>query len=577
MAVAARLTAACVLSLLPLAGLAALDVAKSEIESTRGAKVSFVNYEGPQSVVESAAEIRGIGAALGAASGKPDGSGGRAGDADRYSVIRAVDPKAADGLDADIILIGKDAVVDHIDNVRRVVAGYLEVAWGYSRPDAATLAVFITVYNAVHRGDMAYFGSKYKAVVMREISADNAGLATKWDEWPGRTRILIPLSSGASPGAAGAVSTGSISGKEVTQGMKSEPGAGIPDRQALVDIKQKEVVQAQDQAAKAKDAAASSAAKAADAQAQLAQAQKDLAAAQAGPQTSQAPAAAQGAVGGGAQGPGASPPAAGGAASAAAAPSAQGQAQQASATSTTPQVATAQQKVADAQKAADAAQADAAAKAAAARQADATVAATQAAVASDRQSIATDQNAAIAAQVAKTNAAGGAGGILLLEIVDAGYPFARVDLVDAKTGALIAASTLNSLRSRSLVDGGALYVAVAGKEGGTGAVRLVAIDKQSLAQTAQGEVDIFPESVVAKIGDAYYAVIKAGDGKYYLGLFGADLKEGARSKDAVNPYTFVVRGPSGAGGAATVVAQAEVGGFLSLDATSLATIAKLGL
>ncbi len=280
MILVSRLAAIALLAFLPLAGLAALDVAKTEIESTRDAKVTFVNYEGPQSVVQSSAEIRGIGTALGLEIGTGVGAAGRVGDFGRYAVIRAVDPTVVAGLDADIIVIGKDAVVDHIDNVRRIVAGYLEKAWGYSRADAATLAVFITVYNAVHRGDMVYFGSKYKAVVTRELSASDAGLATKWDEWPGKTRILIPLSSGASPGAAGAVSTGTISGKEVTQGMKAEPGAGIPARQALVDIKQKEVGQAQDQAAKAGSEAAAAAAKAKAAQDQLAQAQKDLAAAQ---------------------------------------------------------------------------------------------------------------------------------------------------------------------------------------------------------------------------------------------------------------------------------------------------------
>jgi len=615
---AVRLALVCALSLLPLAGLAALDVAKSEIESTSGAKVTFVNYEGPQTVVQSAAEIRGIGAALAAAIGKPDGASARAGDLARYAVIRAVDPKTVEGLDADILIIGKDSIIDHIDNVRRVIAGYLEGAWGYSRADAATLAVFITVYNAVHRGDLTFFGAKYKSVVTKELSAADAGLSTKWDEWPGKTRILIPLSSGAQPGAAGAVSTGTISGKEVTQSMKSEPGAGIPERQALVDIKQKEVGQAQDQAAQAAAAASAAAAKAAADQAQLAQAQKDLAAAQkaapaspaapapnAGTGTPQAqtaqPSIAQAPAGGSAAPAGAAPAGAAPAgatsagatatsappATAAAAPATQGQAQQA--TSTGPQVAAAQAKVAEAQQTAAASQADAAAKDAAAKQAQATVATKEAAVAADRQSIAADQNAAIADQVAKAKAAG-ATGILLLEIVDTGYPFARVDFVDTKTGALIAASTINSIRSRSLVDGGPVFVAVAGKEGGTGAVRLVAIDKQSLAQTAQGEVDIFPESVVTKIGDAYFAVIKASDGKYYLGRFGADLKEGARSKDPVNPYTFVVQGPAGAAtgasagtsaagaaATATVVAQAAAGGFLTLDATSLVTTGKLGL
>ena len=565
------------LALVPALGLSALDVAKSEIESTRAAKIDFVNYEGPQSVVQSAAEIRGIGAGLAAALGTPGKTGARAGELDRYAVIRAVDPAVEAGLDADIIVIGKDAVVDHIDNIRRIVAGYLEKAWGYSRADAATLSVFITVYNAVHRGDMAYLSAKYKAVVTAQLSADNAGLATKWDEWPGKTRILIPLSSGAQAGAAGAVSTGTISGQEVTQGMKAEKGGGIPDRQALVDIKQKEVAQAQDQAAKAKEEAAAAAAQAEAAKAQLAQAQKDLAAAQAAaPAAQAAQPAAQAPAGQAAQPnpPAGTPPAQGAQAAAPAATGStkpegtpQGQAQQASVT--TPAVAAAEQNVANAQKALDTAQATEAAKTAEAQKADAAAAAKQAEIAADRKSIAADQNAAIAGQVAVANAAESAG-ILLFEIVDAGYPFARLDFVDTSTGNLIRASTINTIRSRSIVVDGTLIVAVAGKEGGTGAVRLVALDRKSLAKVAESSVDIHPESVVAGVDGAYYAVIKAGDGKYYLGRFDGELKETARSKDAVNPLTFVVKGADG------LVAQAAGGGFLSLEAGSLATLRRFG-
>jgi len=562
----------------PVMGLAALDVATSEVETTRNAKIDFVNYEGPQSIIQTAAEIRDIGASLGAAIGKPDGMPGRAGDFDRYAVIRAVDAATAVGLDADIIVIGKNAVVDNIDNVRRIVAGYLEVAWGYSRADAATLAVFITVYNAVHRGDIAYFGTKYKVVVTKELSVDDAGLATRWDEWPGRTRILIPLSSGAQPGAAGAVSTGTISGKEVTQGMKTEPGNGIPARQALVTIKQKEVAQSQDQAAKAKEEAAAAAAQAAAAQVQLAQAQKDLATAKtAAAQSAQSTQPAQVAAPPTPTTQGPAPAVA----AAAAAPSPVAAATQPAAPSqsaaaapaappATPNVAAAQVKVAEAQKAVETAQAQSAAKTVEAQKAEAAAASKQAEIASDRQSITADQNAAIAAQVSQSNSAA-TSGILLLEIVDSSYPFARIDLVDPKTGKLIRASTVNSIRSRSFVDGGSVFVAVAGKEGGTGAVRLIAIDKKTLAQLAQSDVDIHPESVVAKIGDAFYAVSRTQDGTCYLSRFGADLKETARSKDAVDPFTFVVQGPDG------IIAQSAAGGFISLDATSLAVVRKLGL
>lgn len=553
-----RFAIALLVTTLPSSALAALDIARSELESTSGAKVDFVNYVGPQSVIQSSSEIRGIGAALAASIGTPDGKSAQAGDQARYAVIRAVDPTAGSGLDADILVIGKEAAVDHIDNVRRIISGYLEGAWGYSRADAATLAVFITVYNAVHRGDIAYFSSKYKQVVMKELSADNAGLALRWDQWAGKTRLLIPLSSGAKPGAAGAVSTGTISGKEVTEGMKAEPGAGIPERQALVDIKQKEVAQSQEQAAQARSDAAAASARAAAAQTQLAEAQKNLEAAQAAA-AQPTPGTAEGAQ---AQAPKAA--------------EAQSQAQAPQPTTTgqesaqaAPTVAEAQRQVSEAQKAVDTAQAEAAAKTKEAQAADAVAAAKQTEIAADRQSITADQNAAIAGQVAAANASE-ASGVFVQEIVDAAYPYSRIDFIDGGSGKLIRASVLNSIRSRSLVDGGESFVAVAGKEGGTGAVRLVAIEKKGLTQIAQGSVDIYPESVVAKVGDSYFAVIKTAEGKYYLGRFGADLSEAARTTDEVNPFTFVVKAGDG------ILAQSADGGFLSLDPTSLATKGRFG-
>lgn len=50
-----------------------LEVAKSELDSTRDKQVTFVNYEGPQAVIESDAAIRGIGSNLATAIGKPEG------------------------------------------------------------------------------------------------------------------------------------------------------------------------------------------------------------------------------------------------------------------------------------------------------------------------------------------------------------------------------------------------------------------------------------------------------------------------------------------------------------------------
>jgi len=542
---AARMAAGLLLIVASLFPLAALDIAKGELEGAQSSKIIFTNYEGPQKVIESSASIKGIGSGLAAALGSPAATTGKAGSLDRYAVIRLVDPSLPQGLDADLIVIGKDALVDHIANIRRIIAGYLETAWGYSPKDAATLAVFVTVYNAVHRGDLAYFATKYKPVVMKEIDASNAGLSTRWDEWAGKTRILIPLSSGAKVGAAGAVSTATVSDKAVTANLQAQAGAGVAERQDLVAIKEKEIADAQAAAAKAKADAAAADAAAAAAKADLAKAQADLTAAKTAAPTG-------------------SPTAAGnGEAAATGTTGAVG-------TTQTAEVAKAEQAVATAQATSTAADTKAADTKAQAGQAEAAVAAKQAEVAADRASITQDQKAVIAAEVAASGKPEPAG-IWLLEAVDSSYPFVRLIYLDPQAGKLIRASTINTIRARSILDAGQAFVAVAGRETGTGAVRLVAVDKATLIVSATGAVDIYPESVLAKFGDSFYAVIKAADGKYYLGRFDARLSEAARSKEAVNPLGGLVQGADG------VVAQAAAGGFLSLDASSLALVKKLPL
>ncbi|MFZ4615730.1 MAG: P83/100 family protein [Rectinemataceae bacterium] len=536
-----------------------LEVAKSELDSTRDNKVTFVNYEGPQAVIESDAAIRGIGSNLATAVGKPEGRPGRAGDPDRYAVRRVIGPEAASWLDADIIIIGKNAVVDHIANIRRIVSGYLQTAWGYSRRDADLIAVFVTVYNAVYRGDVAYLGDRYKPEVMKELPAGSAGLSKNWKEWAGQTRIVIPLSAGAVPGAAGAVSTGTISEKAVTETMKELPGGGIGERQALVDIKEKEVTQGQATAEKAKTEAVVAAKVAVEATAKLATATAALEQAKAATAPPPAPAPVP---------PAAAP------VPPAAAPE-QPATAQAAAVDTTPApaaiaVAAAEKAVAEATVAAVSAQAAAEVKAAAAEKAAAVVEEKKAEVAVDRTNIAEDQNKQIAKEIA-AGAVDESAGIWLFEIVDAGYPYARIAFVDATTGTIFRTSVINTIHSRSIVDAGDVYVAVAGKTEGTGAIRLVAIDKKTLVQTAQGTVDIHPESTVTKIGEVFHACIKAPDGKYYLGRFDATLAETARSAEAVNPMTFVVQAPDG------IVAQAASGGFLAFDAKSLVMVRKLGL
>lgn len=553
----------------PAAAEGPLSVSSSELQSASASGVTFVDYQGPQSRVETAAEITAIGTGLGMTMGASRDSRTpliprRFGDFARYAVIRAVDPSVKDGFEADILVLGADSQVDQIRNLRRIIAGYLSSAWGYSGNDAATLAIYVTIYNAVHRGDMAYFTAKYKAVVPKELSASTAGLALRYDEWPGRSRIVIPLSRGARPGALGAVNTGVVSEKGVTENLRSQPGAGLGERQAMTELKDREAQQkaadlAAQQAQIAKDEAALAAQKAKMVEDQAAL-DKQRAAAAAASQQGRPAGAAQS---GGAQPAASATPTApaSSAAGAAGSEGAEGAGQQAS-------IADKEAALKAEQAQAAQAEADLAAKKAAAAQTAQEVESKKAEVASDRASIANDQKAAIAANVA-AKAAGEVNGIYLLQLEDASGPFSRIVYVDAATGRLIRASTLNTLRVRTVAETGDSFVAVAGKEGGNGAVRLVSVAKADLQETAEGTTDLFADTGLWSAAGAWYAIIKAADGAFHLGRFDAGLAETARSTTAVNPWTALAPGKDG------LIVQASPGGFVVLSVDTLEVVREL--
>lgn len=524
-----------------------LDLDRAEIESAKDAAIVFVNYEGPQSRIDSLADIKGIGSSLGSAIGRGAKS---AGDGTRYRVVRIVDPSVAEGFDADILYLGPGAQVDHIRNLRWIIASYLVEAWRYSEKDAYTVATFITVYDAVHRGDMQYFGSKYKKAVVSTLDAGTVGLSTRYTEWAGKSAIVVPLSSGAKPGSLGAVDTGAVAGKDVTASLRGEPDKGIPERQAMTDIKEREAAQLKSDAEKQKAEISRSEA---DLAAEKAKVEADRAKLEADKKAADEKAAAEKEAA-----------AKGGAPAAQTAPEAGGKAPEA-------QAAEIQKREAEQTKAEEsvaAKETEIAAKKEEAAKTEAAASAKEAEAAEDRKDITQDQKEVIASEVAAKGRSEAAG-VFLLQVVDSSYPFARVVFIDSEKGNLIRASRLNSIRGRSVVDSGDSFVAVAGKEGGTGAIRLVRLDKASLEVVAQGSVDIYPESQVWKFGESFYAVIKGDGGAYYLGRFDAELKEAARSTEAVNPFTFLSEASGG------LAAQTPSGGFAVLAKQGLERIKEL--
>ena len=162
--------------------------------------VVFINYEGPHAVLNTREEIRQLGVVLGRQISEREGALAptlaamtveqkreysykfESGTANRYFIIHCVSGPDGNKMDADILGLGVDTGVDHIRNLRVIIQGYLQMAYNYNERDAALLAEFITIYNAVYRGNWDYFTSRYKNQVIDNLTRDKAGLSIRYDE-----------------------------------------------------------------------------------------------------------------------------------------------------------------------------------------------------------------------------------------------------------------------------------------------------------------------------------------------------------------------------------------------------------
>jgi hypothetical protein len=237
------------LFLLPL-GLGAadaVDVDRNELQSGQQ-PIEFENYSGEHQVVNTLSQIRAIGGELARTFRDARGNlilNTRGGDIDRYSRIMLVDTAPSPGLAADVIELGRYAGVDHVRNLRQIVAGYIEAAYGYSQAEADELSVYITVYNAVYRKSFAKITETYNSSVVSFLDKDKIGLAPSWRDWRGATEIVIPVYDIG--GGAFQIATPVILDEAVVEQLKKEPDTGISQRQ-LDERIQREAVAAKEQA-----------------------------------------------------------------------------------------------------------------------------------------------------------------------------------------------------------------------------------------------------------------------------------------------------------------------------------------
>lgn len=507
-----------VLSLIFSSAVFANEVNEKELQITGNETIEFINYTGPHKVIETIDAIKGIGSGLGSSITKESFSD--VGNKNKYYVIHAVDPAEKGKLDADILFIGKDATVDHIKNLRRIISAYLSSAYGYSEKDADTLAVFITVYNAVYRGNLDVYKSKYKDVVTKNLSAENCGLSVTYKDWPGKSEIVIPLND--VNGGLSTVDTSVISDSKVVDSMQEDDDKNVQSRKDMVEIKEREAEKAAEKAQESQKKAVEEQKKLDEEKQKTQEVKKEAEEAQkkaeANPNDKQAQQEAK-------------------------------EKQQA--------VKEQEQKQEEQQTKTDEAKKDAAVQQAIADK-------KQTEAQNERKEIAKDQQE-IQQKEAENARVPSEFGIILS---DEKNLLSRLVKFNTQNGEIIKSSPVSVIRNRTIYETGENYIAIAGETEGNATVKLVIIDNVNMEIIKESQEIIAQDSVLVKDGEDYYCVIDS-KGKYYLGKFNSDLELKLKSEITVKSSSPVTITESG------IVVTDVSGSLRLLDKKDLSSITKI--
>ncbi len=480
------------------------DVDEEELQSvTEEEDIEFINYEGPHETVDTVDEIRGVGVFL---AGNIDESFSTGNYFDVYRLIHAVDPEQEEGLDADIFIIEARATVDHIKNVRRMIDGYLSASFGYSTEDAALLAEFISIYNAVYRGNIEHFGTKYKDIVMRNISAENAGIALHYKEWPGKTRMLVPLSADAANGRLSSLDPSELTEDGVIEELRTRADMGIETRKAMVELKEriieeeeKEIAQKEAELEEKEEGLEEEQTRLSEEREQISEERQQLdEAEEEGKDVSE-----------------------------------ERQQLDQQETDLQQREETAAEQEAEIEE--DRADLEEDRQELAEKVED---------VQEDREEIARDQTALLEDREAEedqtaagTEAAPVGVKFILLRNTEAG-PRGKIVLLNSNTGTLLKESTNDMITGRSFLTVNGDILAISADSLTTESGRLTLLDATSLEEKSSGENEIFVDSILRMNDGEIYAVVRE-TGNWFLGRFNTDLDLVLKSSMAVNPYTFI--------------------------------------
>lgn len=531
-----KITCLLLISLLSISSIFSLEVDKNELNTTGNEIIEFINYTGPHKVIDSAQAIKEIGSDLGKDISLSVSSTN--GSNEKYYVVHSVTSKSKDQLDADIIYIGSSATVDHVDNLRRIISGYLQSAYNYSEKDANTLAVFITVYNAVYRGKLDTFKSKYTEDVVKNLSSENCGLSTNYKDWPGKSEIVIPLFD-VKNGGLSTVDTSVIADSKVVDSMQEDEDRNIDSRKDMVDLKereadessekaqeaQKEAVQEQKVLNETKKEAEEAKKEAEEAKKEAEEAKK---VAEENPNDKKAQETAK---------------------------EAEKKAEEATAKAEEKQqqVEEQQKKTDDAKEAAKEAQEIADKK--------------QNEAQTERKEIAQDQQEIQQEKIADAKANTEYGII----IVDEENLLSRLVKFNSDNGEIIRKSPVAVIRNRTIFEvgseGSEQFISVAGDNAGNGTIKLVLMDQDNMEITRESNETLSEDSVLVKDGDDYYCVID-DNGKWVVAKYNAELSLRYKSSIAVKSSTPITITKSG------VVVTDSTGQLMLLSKTDLSAITK---
>jgi len=525
----------------------ATGVDQDELKSTSDKVIVFENYTGPHTVVNTLDEIKDIGTQLGRVISSKVDTSTTAGNQNKYFVIHAVDSSEKDKLDADILILGSDASVDHIRNLRHIIASYLISTYSYSETDAETIASFITVYNAVYRGDLETYSSKYKSIVLKNLTSEKVGLSTSYKEWAGKSQIVIPLLDLS--GGLSTIDTSVISDKNVVKSMQDDDDKNIDDRKNMVDIKEREAETSEKKAQE-------SSKKAVKEEEALEESKKDLTqkkqeAAKAQTDAEKANKEAEQAQKNAAENP-------------------NDKEAQKKAVETTKE---AEKKNQESQKASEEVKkqetkvteqqqkTDEAKKTATEEQSKADKKTNEAQ--EERKEIAKDQ-----AQVIKeTNAQNTASKTYGIKLIDSKTLTSGLIVLNADSGELLTESPVKVIRNRNIYETANGFIAIAGENRNNATVKLVIISKDTLEITSESKETVAENSVLVKEGSSYYCVISEGS-NWVIAKYNEDLSLSLKSTQKVKPETPITISSSG------IIVTDDKGKAVLLNTKDLSRLSK---